>query len=174
MKTYCDKFKGYLGDLAQRKPAPGGGSAVVLGLCLGMSLIEKALNYSITKNTNFKKQIFLLKKLRCRITPYIDIDGEIFEKFMRADGKKRLLYLEKSSEIMVMVGKCCQGVFLLAKGVESGIKKSIISDFYIGLRLTKAALYGCILNLEANSKFLGRRSIYINKFKNYLNKWQRF
>jgi formiminotetrahydrofolate cyclodeaminase len=174
MKTYCDKFKGYLGDLAQRKPAPGGGSAVVLGLCLGMSLIEKALNYSITKNTNFKKQIFLLKKLRCRITPYIDIDGEIFEKFMRADGKKRLLYLEKSSEIMVMVGKCCQGVFLLAKGVESGIKKSIISDFYIGLEFIRVALKGCIFNLEANKSIFGKSSKSINTFNSYLKKWRRF
>ena len=49
MKSYRGKFKGYLGNLSRRVPSPGGGSAVSLVFCLGVSLIVKAVNYFFSK-----------------------------------------------------------------------------------------------------------------------------
>ena len=46
MKSYRKDFKNYLNDLGKAKPAPGGGSAVCLIFCTGLSLIAKAINYS--------------------------------------------------------------------------------------------------------------------------------
>lgn len=184
MKSYRKKFKIYLDDLAKRKPSPGGGSAVCLIFCTGISLIEKAISYSYLPNLKtlegklkakkLKKQLRSLKILRKKIYPYIDKDGYIFEKIMQAKGKKRAQFIRQSEQMMVEVAKASRKVFFLAKEVESGIKKSIISDFSIGLEGVKIALRGCILNLEANRRMFGKKSKYIEIFKRDLKRWERY
>lgn len=157
-------------DLAKRKPSPGGGSAVCLAFCLGLSLIEKSVNYSDIKK--FKKQISLLKALRKKIYPYIDKDADIFAKIMASKGKRRVSLIRQSENMIVELAEASKLVFSLAKALESGIKKGIISDFYIGLGLIKVALFGCIANLEANRKMFGKTSKQIGEFKKVLKKWQ--
>jgi len=152
MKCYKNKFKGYLEGLAARQPAPGGGSAVCLVFCFGVSLIEKAVNYSI-KDKQLRKSLSGLSALKKKVYPYIDEDGFIFKKIMLEKGEKRRELLKKSNRIMRDTKKACQRVFLLAKEVKSGIKKSIISDFEIGLDFVKSAVKGCEANLKANKAF---------------------
>ena len=79
MKYYKGKFKNYLDDLGKRIPSPGGGSAVCLAFCMGISLIEKAINYSLilkakdlkskNKNKKLKDTLVKLVKLKKRIYP---------------------------------------------------------------------------------------------------------
>ena len=170
MKNYRKNFKIYLDDLGKRKPSPGGGSAVSLAFCLGVSLIEKAVNYSDTKK--FKKQIAILKSLRKKIYAYIDKDAYIFEKIMSSKGTKRLANIYASEKMIVDLAKSSQQVFSLAKAIESGIKKGIISDFHIGLKFVKIALFGCVSNLEANAKMFSKKNKYIGEFKKALRRWQ--
>jgi len=175
MKNYRGKFKNYLDDLADRKPSPGGGSAVCLFFCAGASLIEKAIVFSIsskTKAKNLDKALKDLKKLRKSIYPCIDQDGYLFNKIMNSNGKKRAEFIKQSTNLVILVARSCEKVFFLAKGIESGIKKSIISDYYIGARAIRLALFGCILNLEANDKMFGKKSKYTVNFKKLLKKWQ--
>jgi len=172
MKSYKAKFKVYLDDLAKRKPSPGGGSAVCLSFCLGLSLIEKAINYS--HPTNYKKAIATLSSLRKKIYPYIDKDAQIFAKIMASSGAKRSSLIRQSENMIIELAKASKLAFSLAKALESGIKKGIISDFYIGLRLIKVALFGCISNLEANSKMFGKKNKQIGEFRKVLRKWQRY
>ena len=168
MLQYQKNFKQYLNDLSAKKPAPGGGSAAALSFCLGAALIEKAMNYSSDKTPALKKEINVLRKLRNSIAGYIDKDGEIFAKFMKAEGKKRLYLLDKSNELVSSLGDACMKGLCLAKKVESGIKKSIISDFYIGLHFINISLGACVLNLEANSRVLGKNNKRIAIFKKAL------
>lgn len=170
MKSYGSKFKSYIGDLRKRIPAPGGGSVACLSFCLGISLIEKAIQYSLKNNTKLKRHLSKLRVLRSGIYPYIDLDGKVFEHFMKAKGKRKKQLLIKSQAIVIATANASCEAISLAKRIESGIKKSIISDFYIGLDLVKVALRGCILNLEENSKVLGKRSRYLKKFNSYLKK----
>ena len=182
MNNYRDKFKDYLDDLSKRKPSPGGGSALCLAFCAGVSLIEKAVNYSFIEksgqcldnaaNKKLEKQLINIHTLRGKIYPYIDKDGNVFEKIMKTKGERRLKYLKESEEIMVDVAKACKEVFLLANKIESGIKKSIISDFIIGLNFVKVAFSGCVFNLEANSDIFGRKNRHIDSFRKILNRWQ--
>lgn len=168
MKDYRTKFKEYLDDLGARQPSPGGGSAVCVVFCIGLSLIEMAMRYSEKQEENIKE----VKKLRKQVYPYIDLDSKIFDKIMRAhDPRKKLEYIKDSEKLIIYLGMACHQAFLLAKKAESGIKDSIISDFYIGLDCVKVTLRGCVFNLEANSKIFGKKTKYINIFDNYLEKW---
>ncbi len=168
MPKYQKNLKKYLNDIAAKRPAPGGGSAAALSFCLGLALIEKAMNYSLNKSPSFNKEIFALKKLRNNIAVYINKDGEIFEKFMKAQGRGKLYFLKQSNHLIQNLGNACIKSFCLVKKVESGIKKSIISDFYIGLYFVKLSLKACILNLKANSRTLGKKDKHIAIFTNVL------
>jgi formiminotetrahydrofolate cyclodeaminase len=175
MRNYSSRFRSYLYDLAKRRPAPGGGSVIVLAFCLGLSLIEKALNYSLDERVDkLKRSIFTLRLLRNKIFRYIDLDGELFEKILREKGTTRAHYLKQSEKILIDLGKSSIRAFLLAKGVENAIKKSIISDFSIGIELVRVSLMGCVLNLEANAFLFKRRSAYARTFRMTLEKWQTF
>jgi formiminotetrahydrofolate cyclodeaminase len=168
MSKYQKNLKQYLSDLSARKPSPGGGSAAALSFCLGIALIEKAMNFSTDKTPALKKEILIARKLRNRVSLYIDKDGEIFGNFMKAKGKKRLYFLNQSNKLIESLG--CAGIegFCRVKKVESGIKKSIINDFYIGLDFIKISLGACVLNLEVNSRVLGQNNKHIQIFKHAL------
>ncbi|MBP7088750.1 MAG: cyclodeaminase/cyclohydrolase family protein [Candidatus Omnitrophica bacterium] len=177
MKNYRFCFKSYLGDLSKKNPSLGGGSAICLVFCLGISLIDKAINYSIggvnkSKDFKLKKHLRQLNSLRQKVYPYIDEDGKIFAIIMQAKGKKRVKYLKKSEAMVFKVGTACLKAVSIAKGVESEVKKSIISDFHIGLEFIKTAFLGCIFNLEANQKIFGLKSKYADNFREVLEKWQ--
>ena len=170
MKSYRSSFKKYLDDLGKPKPAPGGGSAVALIFCTGISLIEKAINFSSPEE--FKKQLKELKTLGKKIYLNIDNDSIIFAKIMSSKAIKRNQFIKQGEKLIVDLGKASLRVFSLAKEIESGIKKSIISDFNIGLECAKVALLGCILNLEANEKMFGKKSKFSGLFKKSLKKWR--
>lgn len=179
MKQYRKQFKSYLDDLSKKKPAPGGGSSVCLLFCMGVSLIEKSVRYSLPSpkkelslrscmfNLDYLKQ---LQQLRKKVYPYIDLDGVLFERILKSYGDKKKISLDKSEELIIDLGHCCEQVFFLAKRGESGIKKTIVSDFHIGLNMVRIAFQACILNLEANEKMFKRKSKYIDVFKKYLKK----
>ena len=168
--NYRTGFKKYLDDLGKRKPSPGGGSAVALIFCTGLSLIEKAINFS--SPAKFKNQLKKLQALGRKIYPNIDKDSLIFAKIMSSKTAKRAQFIRQSESLIIDLGQASLKVFSLAKEVESGIKKSIISDFNIGLECAKIALRGCILNLEANEKMFGKRSKFIAPFKKSLKRWR--
>ena len=170
MKNYRINFKKYLDDLGKPKPTPGGGSAVALIFCTGISLIEKAINFS--HPAQFKKQLKKLKDLRKKIYPNIDKDSLIFAKIMSSKTAERAQFIRQSENLIIDLGQASLGVFFLAKEIESGIKKSIISDFNIGLRCVRVALLGCVLNLEANHKMFGKTSKFTDSFKKSLKKWR--
>ena len=173
MKTYRNKFKTYVDDLAKKVHAPGGGSALCLVFCLGVSLIEMAIRFSRkASNKKLATALSKLKALKNKVYSGIDLDSKLFDQIMRSKGKKRDFALKKSEALVVTVGKACEDAFLLAKSAKSGIKKGIISDFIIGLDLVRVVLKGCIFNLEANATLFGKRSKYITIFKRSLRKWQ--
>ena len=171
MKSYKTKFKNYLDDLAKKAPTPGGGSAVCVVLCIAISLMEMVIQYSLGKNKKLKECLITLRKLRRKVYPYIDLDGKIFNQIMKSKGPARKKLLKRSEALIVETGRASLALLVLAKKAESGIKKSIISDFYIGLGLARVVLSGCVLNLEANSRMFGSKNKYINIFKKSLKSW---
>lgn len=173
MKNYRKYFKKYLDDLGKRSPSPGGGSALSLIFCVGLSLLTKAVRYSYPKKaldkqmsvqmSRFRQQVQILEKLKKKIVVYVDKDGQVFEKIMKTRGKARFEFIRESERILIDVARACQKAFFLAKQAESGIKKSILSDFTIGLACLKSVLAGCIVNLQANRILFGRSSKCVHR-----------
>ena len=161
-------FKKYLKDLASKTPAPGGGSAGALSFCLGVSLIEMALNLSTDKKDKKLKKLFLsLKKVKDKVLPYIDLDGEVFIRALNAKKDKRKEFCKKLNIIIFNLGKMCVKILSSSDSIEKNIKKYIISDFYIGLSFVKTALISSVKNLEANAKMFGLNN---NERINFLSK----
>lgn len=156
MTNYRKDFKNYLNDLAVKKPSPGGGSVAALAFCLGTSLMEKSLRYSSKNYRNLNDKLKRLRELRLSISKFIDLDGDIFGKVMRAKGKQRKFYLKKSDAIIRRTAAGCRQVISLAKTLEAGVKNCIISDFRLGRELIALALIACDENRKANKAMLNR------------------
>lgn len=172
MKDYRTKFKPYLDDLEKKGLGPGGGSTGALAFCLGCSLIIKSIRHSLDKNINkikankFKKRIKKLIFLKKKTYPYIDKDGELFSKMIKTKGDERKKYLKEVTVLLKDLAQSSQKAFLLAKGVDFDIKKSIKSDFYLGISFIKISGESAAYNLEANSKISGKKVRYLkNKLK---------
>jgi|GEM_PF-759805 len=174
--TYRDKFSQYLKDLASKSPVPGGGSAASLVFCLGVSLIEMAINFSMGKNkTTLKDTVLRLEKVKSKVLDYVDLDGAIFNKALKAkDPRKKKKILKDLEKITFDLGNNCIKILMITKAARTFIKKSILSDFDIGQACLKLTILACIKNLEANSNIFGvwdkKR---INYLKGYLKKFSK-
>ena len=174
MDNYAIKFKGYLNDLAGRNPSPGGGSTLAAAVCIGASLIEKSLRFSVPPgDKKFRSPLSRIQKIRTSVIPLIDLDGKVFSVLLRSRGPQRKKLLAQSERIMIDTGRAAKTLLSLTKVVESGVKKCIISDFLIGRDYLLVALSGVVLNLEANAHIFGRKSSAIRMFKTILRQWQK-
>ncbi len=170
---YKGLFTQYINDLAQKTPTPGGGSAGSLIFCIGVSLIQMAVNFSITRKNKkrLKRAIFIFDKEKEKIFSYIDLDGEIFNKVIKSKGSLRKKFVKDLENITFELGKSCIKILLKANKIEFLIKTNILSDFYIGCKCIKVALFASVKNMEANEGFFFLKSRRkINYLKKYLNK----
>jgi len=164
-------MKPYLDGLEQKGFAPGGGSAGALAFCLGCSLIAKSINHSKAKNiAKYQKDKLnnCLRKISIRkkdIYPFIDRDGELFSKMIKSKGEARQKYLKEVNRLLMALAESSYEVFLLAKGIDSDIKRNIKSDFNLGLEFVKLAMLSALYNLETNSELSGKEDKYSKKIK---------
>ncbi|MBN2483823.1 MAG: cyclodeaminase/cyclohydrolase family protein [Candidatus Omnitrophica bacterium] len=150
MRSYKNDLKKYIHDLSVSSAHPAGGSCAALSGCLGISLIQMALRYSGAGGDGY---LVRLEKIKKDIIGLIDRDGELFERLLRetvAVKKKKLLHTIQE-EIMRLANGCGK-VAGYARAIEPSIKKTIISDFYAGLKLCEVSLYICVKNLQANQR----------------------
>ena len=175
MKRYKKIFKIYLDDLARAISHPGGGSVSALSFCLGVSLLQMAFNFSQNK---FKKIIKELDKEKDEVICFIDRDGEIFAKLIgEKQVQKRRKYLREAQKLSLDIGRKCNKIFSIAREVDSGVRRSVKSDFYIGLKMLEASLFSSLKNLEANqiifkidnTKKISLLRSYLKKFEQNMN-----
>ncbi|MCF7870625.1 MAG: cyclodeaminase/cyclohydrolase family protein [Candidatus Omnitrophica bacterium] len=175
-KNYRKQIKPYLDDLAKNRLAPGGGSAGALAFCLGCSLIAKSINHTKSKEISKVKENKLNNRLdkilsfKKKVYFYIDWDGQLFSQMVKSRGKEKQKYLKKTTRLLKDLAQLSYKVFLLAKELDFDIKKSIKSDFYLGLEFIKVSLESAIFNLEANKKEKKGKNKYLQNLKNNLKK----
>lgn len=166
MKEYRELFKDYIRDLAQRTPHPGGGSCGALAFCLGVSLLQMALEYSGTQPQAVARD---LEKTKEVVYPLIDEDGRLFEALMgEKDEAAKKLLLDKGQALVCMLGDLCQTVLSRARQVETQVKRSLASDFYLGLKFLDTALFASLENLRSNQlMFKVDNSLPISRLESY-------
>jgi len=170
MKEYKDLFQDYLLDLGKKTPNPGGGSCAALGFCLGISLLQMALNYSLPDPAEETEK---LQQLADEVYPVIDEDGRIFAALVKEkDVQARKVLIDKAQEMVLRLGENCYQALQTARKIEKNIKKSLASDFYLGLKFIETALFASIQNLNSNQlmfkldnrELIGRLEKYRQEF----------
>jgi len=150
-----ESIKKYLGDLAARLPAPGGGSAAALTAGLGASLISMVVNFSIGKpkyvksDKELKSILEKSEKLRGEFLRLMDLDAVAYQS------KK----IRDALNVPFMVCRLCfEGMKLCAPLVTHG-NVNLISDVAIAAILLESGFASAYLNVEVNLQLLGDKKL---------------
>jgi len=149
-------MKNYLDDLSKKGYQPGGGSAGALAFCLGASLVIKSIQHTLKKDTpageknRLKKRLANFLALKNKVYPWIDKDGEYFSGALKSKGAKRRQKLKEAERLTRGLAQAARRAFSLTKEIESDIRKSIKSDFSLGVEFIKISELSASFNLEAN------------------------
>lgn len=156
----------YLGDLAAKKAAPGGGSAAALSAAIGVGLMSMVANYT-AGNPKFKdvesKVSEILKKAqayRQRLEDLIDEDVEAYSnlsKVMKGSEKDAFKLEAAYKEAVKAPYETCKIVFdaikLCGELVDIG-NKNLITDTAIAAILLEGAFFSAKFNVYINLKYV--------------------
>lgn len=163
----CEKFAG---ELASKRPVPGGGGAAALSGALGTALNSMVVNYSMGKKkfAGFEKQHEeILKKgekLIKELLGAVQKDAESFEPLSKAyvmptstEEEKRIKEETMQQCLKTACGAPMETMELSYEGIllheelADISSKTIISDVGVGVQLLKAALNSAYLNVLINT-----------------------
>ena len=172
--SYHRLFEGYINDLSKKSSAPGGGSAASLVFVLGVSLMEMAVNFSINKDNKRKlnKIVSLFRKVKAKALSYVDLDASVFRQALKSKGRNKKYAIRRINNITFDLGDSCIKILTAVSGIRGLINRGIKSDFDIGIKCVKVALFASVKNMDANSKFFGiENSIKAGYLKKHLKKY---
>ena len=159
-KNIQNSLSKYLKALSS-KNAVGGGSAVSYVGAMACALSIMALEFSDFSGK--RKNIKNFVALRDRLLEYVDVDVEIFTKYLKEkDLKKKKALLKSSSQQALSAAKACARGIGEIERVHEKINSSVASDMMISYLLFEAAIYSQRANLEINSRFL-KQSYLLNE-----------
>ena len=178
---YIDgSIRGYLDDLAARKPAPGGGSAAALGAAVGVSLMSMVANYTIgnSKYKDNEKAVagILLKaeKARIELQDLIDEDVRAYEKLskgIKEQGKNSAkldeIYKEAAQPPLKVCETACQSLKLCKDLARYG-NKNLVTDTAIAAILLEGAFFSAKFNVYINLKYI-KDTEYIGRIHSILS-----
>ncbi|MCM8783811.1 MAG: cyclodeaminase/cyclohydrolase family protein [Candidatus Omnitrophica bacterium] len=160
-------LKKYLDDLADKKPAPGGGSAAALVSAMGSALISMVCNFTIGRK-KYKEMEEEVKKffednesLRFRLMELIDLDITAYEKVNQirkavkenSKEKDRIMFREAIREAIAVPLEVCQlsiRVLKICRSLVDITNINLISDLYASASLLKAGFQSALVNIEIN------------------------
>ena len=158
MKIEQQKINQFFGDLASKKPAPGGGSASALSGTMAAALVEKVATLTLGKEKyrEVQEEIKQLSdqaiKLRKELLKLADEDAEAYLAVVKTKGSQKavlgaakvpLQTAEKALEVLKMAG------WLAEHGNQNAR-----SDAFCAMELAQAAVYGALENVRINLPYL--------------------
>ena len=129
--VYASHIRKYCRDISKKTVAPGGGSAAAAVCCMGVSLLQMAIQFSWGRNgarlsAAYKK----LEKMKAKLLLAIDSDADVFMSIMNNKHTSRKKYfIKRLNTITFDLGKNCITIVTIAKSIQKYIKKGIKSDF---------------------------------------------
>ncbi len=145
----------YLDDLADKLPAPGGGSAAALNAAMGAALISMVVNFTLGK-PKYAKYEDALKKI-------IEKSEKLREEFLNLVDLDVIAYQSKNIrdalDVPFMIARLSfEGIKLCPPLVTKG-NINLISDVAVAAILLEAAFASAYFNVEINLKTLGDKKL---------------
>lgn len=150
---YNKTLKKYIEDLAAKMPAPGGGSAACLVSCLGISLLEMTVNFTLGKSAYAKYDKSLKKALiTCAILRkiFLDLMDADILAYRRKDAGNSLKIPLKACELSL------KGIEMLP-GLVLKTNTALASDLVMSAVLLEAGFTSAYFNAEINLKHMKDR-----------------
>lgn len=158
-------IESYLNDLAERIPAPGGGSAAALSAAAGVALMSMVANYTVGnpkyKEHEARMQQILKKTLDARkeLEALIDADVEAYSKLSKMmketkDATKLDAAYKEALKPPYDVCKICAGCLKLCDELAECGNKNLITDTAIAAIFLEGAFFAAKYNVYINMKYI--------------------
>ncbi len=151
-------LKKYLDDLAEKLPAPGGGSAAALNAAIGAALISMVVNFTLGKSRyakyeeELKKILEKSERLREAFLNLVDLDVAAYKS----------KNLRDCLDVPLMVARLCfEGIKLCPALIKKG-NINLISDVAVAAVLLESAFTSAYFNVEINLQSLGDKKLTKN------------
>jgi methenyltetrahydrofolate cyclohydrolase len=166
------RMSDWLGQLADRTPAPGGGAVAALCAASSAALLEMVANYTTggkwaDREEAMKAVIAEVAELRFRAGKLAEADAEAFGAVGAAYGLPKATPDEKAArsaaiqqatlgaaEPPVQVGRLATRLVALADEMVDPANPNVLSDVGVAAATARAALSGSITNITVNAAFL--------------------
>jgi methenyltetrahydrofolate cyclohydrolase len=166
------RMSDWLGQLADRTPAPGGGAVAALCAASSAALLEMVANYTTggkwaDREEAMKAVIAEVAELRLRAGKLAEADAEAFGAVGAAYGLPKATAEEKAArsaaiqqatlgaaEPPVQVGRLATRLVALADEMVDPANPNVLSDVGVAAATARAALSGSITNITVNAAFL--------------------
>jgi formiminotetrahydrofolate cyclodeaminase len=169
---FAARMSDWLGQLADRTPAPGGGAVAALCAASSAALLEMVANYTTggkwaDREEAMKAVIAEVAELRLRAGKLAEADAEAFGAVGAAYGLPKATPDEKAArsaaiqqatlgaaEPPVQVGRLATRLVALADEMVDPANPNVLSDVGVAAATARAALSGSITNITVNAAFL--------------------
>src|SRR6185312_8669016 len=155
----------WLGQLAGRSPAPGGGAVAALCAASAAALLEMVANYTTGKKwadreVAMKAIITEVAELRARAAQLAVDDAEAFalpkatdeEKAARSAAIRTATF--GAAQPPLQVGRLAVRLVALADEMVDPANPNVLSDVGVAAATARAALSGSVTNITVNAAFL--------------------
>ena len=130
----------FLGELAARKPTPGGGSVAALSGALSAALVAMAAEFS--GNKAFSEEA---RTLMNSLTDLVDRDAQAFAS----------RDLKEATRVPLRTAKDSYAVLKLAGALLETCNPKVITDIGVAAKMAEAAITGAMLNVRVNLGSIG-------------------
>lgn len=166
------RMSDWLGELAERSPAPGGGAVAALCAASAAALLEMVANYTTGKKwadreDAMKAIVAEVAELRAQAAQLAVDDaaafgavGEAYALPKATDEEKatRSAAIQKATlgaaEPPVQVGRLAVRLVTIADGMVDPANPNVLSDVGVAAATARAALSGSITNITVNAALL--------------------
>lgn len=167
MPEYRDMGLGeFIGALAASTPTPGGGTAAAVAGAMAAGLIAMAASISLRRNPGertLEEACARADRLREGLLELAGRDAAAYEAVVAAyrlpkgtEEERRLRAakiqeaLQEAAAVPLRTAELALEVLETAKGMRETVRKSVLSDLLVAVRLAHAAAHAALYNVDVN------------------------
>ncbi len=166
-RSYADHNLGeFLDQVAERQPAPGGGSVAAVAVSLAAALVEMAARYSEDLLSDGSEIVDSARRLRGRAAELADLDARVYQAViaayartgdqdpaLRRDAIRTALH--KASEVPLEIARIGAETTRLAARLAADGKPSLQGDAATALLLAEAGVQSAAHLVSVNAESAG-------------------